>query len=166
MPSPPGGGLDPVARALAQELGSIWKQAVVVENRTGASGLIGTTAILNAPPDGHTLLLVNESIVVGNRFAFKKLPYDPDRSFTLLTRLVESEDVRELQLREHRRLKKAADAAGIKPQLEPHSGPKPGRRQRHEHLESQRQERQCRRRRRRRHPTAVGAARRAAAHRH
>jgi tripartite-type tricarboxylate transporter receptor subunit TctC len=91
VPSPPGGGLDPVARALAQELGSIWKQAVVVENRTGASGLIGTTAILNAPPDGHTLLLVNESIVVGNRFAFKKLPYDPDRSFTLLTCLVESE---------------------------------------------------------------------------
>ena len=88
---------------------------MVVENRTGASGLIGTTAFLNAPPDGHSLLLVNESIVVGNRFAFKKLPYDPDRSFTLLTRLVESEDVRELQLRGCRRLKKPRMRQGSSP---------------------------------------------------
>lgn len=91
VPSPPGGGLDPVARALAQELGSIWKQSVVVDNRTGASGAIGVKALISAPADGHTLLVVNESIVVGNRFAFKNLPYDPDRNFTLLTLLVESE---------------------------------------------------------------------------
>lgn len=91
VPAPPGGGLDPVARALAHELGPIWKQPVVVDNRTGASGAIGANALISAPADGHTLLLVNESIVVGNRFAFKNLSYDPDRNFTLLNLLVESE---------------------------------------------------------------------------
>jgi len=90
VPSTPGGGLDQVARTLAHELGTLWKQPVVVENRTGASGAIGAAALLAAPPDGHTLLLLNESILVGNRFAFKKLPYNPDQ-FTLLTRVVEAD---------------------------------------------------------------------------
>lgn len=57
VPYAPGGGTDTVARALAQTLGKVWQQSVVVENIPGADGVVGTQKVLRAPADGHTLLL-------------------------------------------------------------------------------------------------------------
>jgi len=77
--SAPGGGLDILARAVAQELTTRWGKSVIVENRAGASGLIAAEAVANAAPDGYTWLAVTDQIYLSNRFAFKQLPYDPDR---------------------------------------------------------------------------------------
>jgi len=76
--APPGGGLDILARALAQELTARWGKAVIVENRGGASGLIAAEAVANAAPDGYTWLAATDQTYLSNRFAFKQLPYDPD----------------------------------------------------------------------------------------
>jgi len=76
--APPGGGLDVLVRALAQELTARWGKSVVVDNRPGASGLISAEAVANAPPDGYTWLAVTDQIYLANRFAFKALPYNPD----------------------------------------------------------------------------------------
>jgi tripartite-type tricarboxylate transporter receptor subunit TctC len=74
-----GGGLDVLCRAVAHGLNLHWGKPVVVENRPGASGLIAAEAVANAEPDGYTLLGVTDQIYLANRFAFKKLPYDPDK---------------------------------------------------------------------------------------
>jgi tripartite-type tricarboxylate transporter receptor subunit TctC len=76
--APPGGGLDVLVRALAQELTARWGKSVVVDNRPGASGLIAAEAVANAPPDGYTWLAVTDQIYLSNRFSFKALPYNPD----------------------------------------------------------------------------------------
>ena len=59
VPFAPGGGTDVLARIIAQNLGSKWGQSVVVENQPGASGAIGTRAVMNAAPDGYTLLMAS-----------------------------------------------------------------------------------------------------------
>jgi tripartite-type tricarboxylate transporter receptor subunit TctC len=73
-----GGTGDVVARIIGDKLGSALGQTVVVENRAGASGAIGTTAVLNAPPDGHTLLLGQTAEIVVNQHWIKGLTYDPN----------------------------------------------------------------------------------------
>lgn len=79
VPYPPGGGVDLLARALAAELSPLWGQPVVIENVPGAGSIIGAEKVANAPPDGHTLMMSVNPTVIGNRFLFKKLPYDPDK---------------------------------------------------------------------------------------
>jgi tripartite-type tricarboxylate transporter receptor subunit TctC len=69
------GGPDTIARLVGQQLAVQTGQAFVVENRTGANGIVGTEAVAKAPPDGHTVLLVSASFVV-NPSIYKKLPYD------------------------------------------------------------------------------------------
>ncbi|MFT3778424.1 MAG: tripartite tricarboxylate transporter substrate binding protein [Ottowia sp.] len=64
VPYAPGGGTDATARAVAKQLGVLWKQPVVVENLPGADGLIGTRRVMEAKPDGYTLLLQVPSIVL------------------------------------------------------------------------------------------------------
>lgn len=64
VPYSAGGGTDATARAISKQLGVIWKQPVVVENMPGADGLIGTRRVMEAKPDGYTLLLQVPSIVV------------------------------------------------------------------------------------------------------
>ena len=66
-PFPPGGSVDLVARLLASELAKAWGQQVIVDNRAGASGNIGTELAKNAPPDGYALLL-NTLPFVTNQF--------------------------------------------------------------------------------------------------
>jgi tripartite-type tricarboxylate transporter receptor subunit TctC len=75
VPFPPGGGNDIVARIVAAKLGEHLGQSVVVDNRGGAGGTIGTDITAKAPPDGHTLLVNNISLAV-NHTLFPKLPYD------------------------------------------------------------------------------------------
>ena len=73
----PGGTGDVVARIIADRLGPALGQSVIVENRAGASGAIGAQAVLNALPDGHTLLVGQTAEIVVNEFWIKGLTYDP-----------------------------------------------------------------------------------------
>lgn len=90
VPFPPGGGTDNLARGLANELSKLWKQPVVVENVGGANSTIGAGKVARAAPDGRTLLVTVDSTVVHNRFLYKHLPYDPDKSLTPVTMLARS----------------------------------------------------------------------------
>ncbi|MBI4291524.1 MAG: tripartite tricarboxylate transporter substrate binding protein [Betaproteobacteria bacterium] len=90
VPYAAGGSTDVLARALSRELSTGWGQAVLVENIPGADSTIGASKVANAAPDGHTLLLTIDPTVVGNRFLFKKLPYDPDKNLTPITMLARS----------------------------------------------------------------------------
>ena len=90
VPYPAGGSTDALARALANELSKLWKQSVVVENIGGASSIIGASKVANATPDGNTLLLTIDPTVVSNRFLYKQLPYDPDKSLIPITMLAKS----------------------------------------------------------------------------
>jgi len=80
VPFTPGSGPDVTARALADPLGEDLNQTVIVENRIGASGNIGTASVARAAPDGTTLLLTANTIVL-NPGIFKKIGYDPIDSF-------------------------------------------------------------------------------------
>ena len=79
-PFPPGGSVDLVARLLGAELGKAWGQQVIIDNRAGASGNIGTEIAKNAAPDSYTLLL-NTLPFVTNQFVYSKMPYDPIADF-------------------------------------------------------------------------------------
>ena len=80
VPYTPGTGIDILARLLGEELQKRWGQPVVVENKPGASGNIGTQQAARAAPDGHTLLMAANTFVM-NASLFKSLPYDPQTSF-------------------------------------------------------------------------------------
>ncbi|ARP93594.1 Bug family tripartite tricarboxylate transporter substrate binding protein [Bordetella genomosp. 13] len=80
MPFSPGGPTDMVARVLAQHAGQRLGQSIVVENRAGANGIIGSGAVASAPPDGYMLLLAPTSHTI-NPSLYKKLPYDTVRDF-------------------------------------------------------------------------------------
>lgn len=81
VPQPPGGGFDFVARLLADRLGKLMGQSVVVENRPGSGTLIGTDAVAKAAPDGYTLLTGSVSNLALNMGLFPNLPYDSLRDF-------------------------------------------------------------------------------------
>ena len=85
-PFPPGGSVDLVARLVGAELSKPLGQQVVIDNRSGASGMIGTEVAKNAPPDGYTLL-VNTLPFVTNQFAYDKVPYDPVKDFASVSLL-------------------------------------------------------------------------------
>ncbi len=79
-PTGPGGGTDILARLLAQKLGASLGQAVVVEHRPGANGIIGTAAFKNLPADGHAILMTSPSLAA-NAALYKDLPYDYQKDF-------------------------------------------------------------------------------------
>ena len=79
-PFPPGGSVDSVARIVANDLAKPMGQQIVVDNRSGASGNIGTEVAKNSPPDGYTLL-VNTLPLVTNQFLYSRVPYDPFNDF-------------------------------------------------------------------------------------
>lgn len=81
VPQPPGGGFDTVARQLADKLGPLLGQPMVVENRPGAGTLVGTEAVAKAPADGYTLLLGGLSNIALNPGLYPKLSYDPQKDF-------------------------------------------------------------------------------------
>ena len=85
-PFPPGGSVDLVARLVGADLSKPLGQQVVIDNRSGASGMIGTELAKNAAPDGYTLL-VNTLPFVTNQFAYEKVPYDPISDFAPISLL-------------------------------------------------------------------------------
>ncbi|NMK47632.1 tripartite tricarboxylate transporter substrate binding protein [Achromobacter sp. Bel] len=81
VPSAPGGAADLTARTFAQYLGEQTGQTVVVEDRPGAGGIVGTNASKNAAADGYTFLLSTNSTHAANQFLYKNLPYDAQKDF-------------------------------------------------------------------------------------
>jgi tripartite-type tricarboxylate transporter receptor subunit TctC len=80
VPYSPGTGPDVLARIVGEELQHRWNQPVVIENKPGASGNVGTQSVARATPDGHTLLMVSNPFTA-NISLFKSVPYDPLKSF-------------------------------------------------------------------------------------
>jgi tripartite-type tricarboxylate transporter receptor subunit TctC len=81
VPFPPGGSTDIVARIVAQKLGSQLGQQLVIENRGGAGGTLGTSVVAKAPPDGYTLVVGTTSTHVVAPSVYQKLEYDPVKDF-------------------------------------------------------------------------------------
>ncbi len=81
---PPGGGNDTFCRTVAQKLTENLKQQVIVENRPGANGIIGTEAAARSAPDGYTITLIPSGHAV-NASLYRKLPFDSVKDFTLIT---------------------------------------------------------------------------------
>jgi len=79
---PPGGTPDIYGRVMAAELQKMWGQPVVVENRTGAGGTIGTDSVAKAAPDGYTLLFAADATITLAPAVIAKMPYDPVRDLT------------------------------------------------------------------------------------
>jgi tripartite-type tricarboxylate transporter receptor subunit TctC len=93
VPYSPGSGIDAIAaRPVSQKLAEIWGQAVIVDNRTGAGGTIGTGLAAKAPADGYTLL-INSSAHVTNPLLYSDLPYDASKDFVVVAALVRMPNV-------------------------------------------------------------------------
>lgn len=88
VPYPAGGGSDVVARLIADKMKDILGQTVIVENKPGAGGRIGTEYAKGQPADGSSMLVMNPALFVVNPFVFSKLPYDPDKDFTPVSQIM------------------------------------------------------------------------------
>ena len=85
VPYPPGGGHDFTARVVAQRLAEVLKQQFVVENRSGASGTIGTDVVAKSPPEGYTFVVASPAETVVGGFAGLKMPYDWEKDLAPVT---------------------------------------------------------------------------------
>ena len=90
---PPGGLVDTVSRLIAPALGNALNQTVVVENRAGAGGVIGTDFVAKSPADGYTLLVSHASVHVFSAATMPTLPFDPIADFTHMAMLVEAPNI-------------------------------------------------------------------------
>jgi len=88
VPYPAGGGTDIVARLIVPRLAERWKQTAIIDNKGGASGILGSELVAKAAPDGYTLLIMTSAHTI-NPFTTKVLPYNTERDFTPITPLVE-----------------------------------------------------------------------------
>jgi len=86
-PFPAGGSVDLVARAVAQQMGNIWKQPVIVSNRPGASGTIGTEAVVRSAPDGFTILMGTTALSTSSA-VYSKLSFDVQRDLAPVSLVV------------------------------------------------------------------------------
>ncbi len=85
---PAGGGVDATARAYAQKFAEYWGQTVVVENRSGANGMVGAESVVRAPKDGYTLFLSTPSEVAVNPLLYSKMAYQPLTDFAPISLVV------------------------------------------------------------------------------
>src|ERR1700732_485258 len=92
VPYAAGGGVDILARTLGEVVSRQWGQTVVVENRPGAGGVVASQALVSAPPDGYTLIVVASGHAT-NPFLYPKLPYDPFKDFTPISLLASSPNI-------------------------------------------------------------------------
>lgn len=88
MPWTPAGTVDIAGRQLAERLAARLGQSVVVENRPGATGQVGSTAVVQAPPDGHTLLVMSATVHTFSPNLSKKFPFDPIDDFAVVSQIV------------------------------------------------------------------------------
>ena len=88
VPGAPGSSTDNVARVYAERLSQLLGQPIVAENRAGAEGAIGSKALVSAKPDGYTLMIAGNSILVLNAFTVKNLAYDAEKDFVNVGQLV------------------------------------------------------------------------------
>src|SRR4051794_26503161 len=84
VPYPPGGGVDAMARVVAERLSAALGQQVVVDNRGGGSGLVGTRAVMKAAPDGYTLLLGHTGSISINPSLYANSGFDPRKDFSAI----------------------------------------------------------------------------------
>ena len=89
VPFPPGGAVDFYARVVQQGLAEALGQTVVIDNRAGASGMVGAEHVAKSPPDGYTLLLGNIASLAINVGIYPKMPYDPVKDFTPIMRTID-----------------------------------------------------------------------------
>src|SRR5471030_2189638 len=89
VPYPPGGGVDGLARPIAERLGRLWGQSVIIENKPGAATMIGGAEVARSPADGHTLLFTSDSSITSNPHLFKKMLYDPVNELAPVTQAIE-----------------------------------------------------------------------------
>ena len=89
VPFPPGGGTDALARILGARLGELWGQQVIIENRAGAQGNIGTAAGARAAPDGYTMTFAHQGALVINPHLYKDPGYDTLKDFAAVARTTE-----------------------------------------------------------------------------
>lgn len=87
LPAPPGGATDAIARALADEMGKNLKQTIIVDNKPGAAGMLGTQAVARANPDGYTILVAHSGPVAYAPHMFAKVPYNVQRDFAYITEI-------------------------------------------------------------------------------
>ena len=85
VPAPPGGGVDIVARAIGQRLNEIWHQPVVVDNRAGATGVIGIETVVRATPDGYTLLVCTNAMITIHPVLNPRAGFDVERDLAPVT---------------------------------------------------------------------------------
>src|SRR5664279_1555720 len=86
VPYAAGGSTDALARAIGQKLGETFGQQIIIDNRTGANGNIGTDMVAKANPDGYTILMAFDATMVINPSAYAKLPFDPVKDFAPITK--------------------------------------------------------------------------------
>jgi tripartite-type tricarboxylate transporter receptor subunit TctC len=89
---PPGGGTDVLARILGAQLGDLWREQVVIDNRPGASGNIGAEIVARSAPDGYTLLMVNSTFAM-NAGLYSKLKFDSVRDFSAIARVASTSGI-------------------------------------------------------------------------
>ena len=89
VPFPPGGAVDFYARVVQPPLSELLGQQIVIENKVGASGMVGAEAVAKSAPDGYTLLLGNIASLAINVGIYPKMPYDPLKDFTPVVRTVD-----------------------------------------------------------------------------
>ncbi|SJZ71453.1 Tripartite-type tricarboxylate transporter, receptor component TctC [Enhydrobacter aerosaccus] len=87
VPYPAGGGTDIVARLVMPRVAERWKQTVIIDNKGGASGIVGSEVVARAPADGYTLMVMTSAHTI-NPYTSRHLPYDTERDFTPITPLV------------------------------------------------------------------------------
>ena len=85
---PPGGGIDVMARQIAEKVTPLWGQPVVVENKPGANTILATDSVAKSPADGHTILMTTDATFSINPHLYSKLPFDTQRDFIPVTMLV------------------------------------------------------------------------------
>lgn len=90
---PPGGGTDLLARVIAPKLADRWGQQVVVDNRAGASGIVGSDMVAKSAPDGYTILLATSGTHGISQSLYRQLPYDTIKDFTPITRVTISPNI-------------------------------------------------------------------------
>ncbi|EYS87473.1 ABC transporter substrate-binding protein [Cupriavidus sp. SK-4] len=87
IPSAPGGSIDSLTRSLAEDMSKRMGQAIIVENKAGAAGMLAAQTVARAKPDGYTVLVTHSAPLTNAPFLYAKMPYEARRDFALVTQL-------------------------------------------------------------------------------